>query len=74
MRNLCRLLVLAICWTAGTVAAQVCSCPPSSPEEGFNRAQYVFTGKVLRADQHVWLVEIERVWKGGEKLRRTPAV
>ena len=69
--NLPRLLVLAICWTWGIAAAQVCSCPPSSPEEGFDRAQYVFTGKVVNAEHHVWLVAVERVWKGHEKLRHT---
>jgi hypothetical protein len=51
----------------GTVAAQVCSCPPNSPDEGFDRAQYVFTGKVVSAQNHVWFVEVERVWKGQEK-------
>ena len=71
MKNLCRLLILSTCWTVGTVAAQVCSCPPNSPDEGFDRAQYVFTGKVVSAQNHVWFVAVERVWKGQEKLRRT---
>ena len=64
-------VMLAISCSWGTSAAQVCSCAPSSPEEGFDRAQYVFTGKVVNAEHHVWLVEVERVWKGQEKLRRT---
>ena len=71
MKNLLRSLVLAICWTWGTGAAQVCSCAPSTPEAGFDRAQYVFTGKIVRAEQHVWFVAVERVWKGHEKLHRT---
>ena len=71
MKKLLRLVVLATCWTCGMAAAQVCSCPPSSPDEGFDRAQYVFTGKIVNAEHHVWLVEIDRVWKGREKLRRT---
>jgi hypothetical protein len=25
----------------------------------------------VKAEQHVWLVEVERVWKGHEKLRHT---
>lgn len=70
MKNVWRLLVLATCWTAGTAVAQVCSCPPNSPEEGFDRAQYVFTGKVVSAESHVWFVEVDRVWKGHEKLGR----
>ena len=71
MKSLSRLLAVAICWTWGTADAQVCSCAPSSPEEGFDRAQYVFTGKVVKAEHHVWLVDVERVWKGHEKLHRT---
>ena len=71
MKHLLRLLALAICWTWGTGDAQACSCVPSSPEAGFDRAQYVFTGKVVKAEHHVWLVDVERVWKGHEKLRHT---
>ena len=71
MKNLSRFLVLAICWTWGTGAAQVCACAPSSPAEGFDRAQYVFTGEVVNAEHHVWLVEVDRVWKGRENLRHT---
>jgi len=44
---------------------------PSLPKPGFDRAQYVFTGKVISADHHAWLIEVERVWKGGERLART---
>jgi hypothetical protein len=71
MKSSLMVLVLTICWAWGIAAAQVCSCPPNSPEEGFKRAQYVFTGKVVSAEPHVWFVEVERVWKGHEKLRRT---
>ena len=71
MRDLGGLLVLATCcmWYAG--AARACSCDPISPEAGFDHAQYVFTGKVVQADAHQWLVEVERAWKGHEKLART---
>jgi hypothetical protein len=31
----------------------------------------VFAGKVVRADQHAWLIEVERAWKGGERLARS---
>jgi len=65
------LLVMAICWAWGAGAAQACSCAPMSPEAGFDHAQYVFTGKVVNAKQHVWLVEVERVWKAHQKLRHT---
>lgn len=71
MKNLAKLLVLAICliWQIGV--AHACSCEPISPEAGFDRAQYVFTGKVVKAEHHIWLIEVDRVWKGHEKLTRT---
>src|SRR4051794_22415130 len=71
MKNLLRLLVLVTCWLCGAGAAHACSCDPVTPEAGFDRAQYVFTGKVVQADQHEWLIEVESVWKGREKLGHT---
>jgi hypothetical protein len=56
-------------WEAG--AAHACSCDPIPPAAGFDRAQYVFTGRVAKAEAHAWLVEVERVWKGHQKLDRT---
>jgi hypothetical protein len=70
MKTLLAFLVLAISWMSAAGAAQACSCGPISPEAGFDRAQYVFTGKVIQAENHIWLVEVERVWKGQEKLER----
>ena len=60
MKKLAGLLVLAICWMDGAGAAHACSCDPVSPEAGFDRAQYVFTGKVVQAEQHIWLIEVEQ--------------
>ena len=71
MKNLLRLLVLVSYWLWGAGAAHACSCDPISPEAGFDRAQYVFTGNVVQADQHEWLIEIDSVWKGHEKLGHT---
>ena len=71
MKNFPVLLILASCWMWQAGAAHACSCEPSSPAAGFDRAQYVFTGQVVKADAHAWLVEVERVWKGHEKLART---
>ena len=71
MKNLARLLVLASFWMCAAGAAHACRCDPISPAAGFDRAQYVFSGKVVKADAHAWLVEVERVWKGSEKLART---
>jgi hypothetical protein len=55
----------------GAGSAYGCPCQRSSPSAGFDRAQYVFAGKVVEAGAHTWLVEVERVWKGGEKLGRS---
>ena len=54
----------------GAGGAHGCSCEQESPAAGFDRAQYVFTGKVVEAGTHTWLVEVDRVWKGQEKLGR----
>ena len=71
MKTLAKFLVLAICliWPIGVAPA--CSCKTETPEAGFDRAQYVFTGKVVKAEQHIWLIEVERVWKGHDRLTRT---
>lgn len=71
MKKLIRLLGLGICWILGAGTAQACSCDSISPSAGFDRAQYVFTGKIVSAERHIWLVAVERVWKGKEKLART---
>jgi hypothetical protein len=54
-----------------TAALGACACDALSTEAGYNRAQYVFTGKIVRAESHIWLVEVERAWKGHEELART---
>lgn len=59
------LVMLATAWTG---AAHACSCERISPAEGFDRAQYVFTGKVVEISGHTWTVDVDRVWKGAEKL------
>ena len=71
MNSLRALLLLPICWMWGAGAAYACACDPISPEAGFERAQYVFAGKVVQEDRHTWLIEVERAWKGREKLART---
>lgn len=63
MTKITRLLGLGICWILAA-AAQACSCDSVSLSAGFDRAQYVFTGKVVRAEHHIWLVAVDRVWKG----------
>jgi hypothetical protein len=71
-----RLLTGAVARLLGSVGlsvlaisvAHACACEPSSPAQGFERAQYVFTGKVVETIEHTWTVDVERVWKGSEKL------
>jgi hypothetical protein len=53
---------------SGTGAAHACACDSISPGQGFARAQYVFTGKVVETTGHTWTVDVDRVWKGAEKL------
>jgi hypothetical protein len=52
----------------GTGAAHACACESISPAQGFARAQFVFTGKVVDAAGHTWTVDVDRVWKGADKL------
>ena len=50
------------------VAVHACPCSQISLTEGFDRAEYVFSGKVVETTGHTWTVDVGRVWKGGEKL------
>ena len=68
IRTLAGLLVLTGAWIGSAGNAQACSCEKMSPAEGFERAQYVFTGRVVEAGTHTWVVEVDRVWKGRETL------
>jgi hypothetical protein len=52
-------------------AQAACSCEPMSPAAGFDRAQYVFIGRIVEAGAHTWAVAVGRVWKGKEKLAPT---
>jgi hypothetical protein len=67
MRPLVCFLLVASVWL-GVAPAHACSCERGAPSAGFDRAQYVFTGTVTEARAHTWVVEVERVWKGAEKL------
>jgi hypothetical protein len=67
IRSIVGLVVSAGVWIGG---AHACSCAQISPDEGFNRAQYVFTGKVAEINGHTWTVDVDRVWKGADKLAK----
>ncbi len=41
-----------------------CVCRAITPAQGFDRAQAVFTGKVIKAKKSEWTVAVDRVWKG----------
>jgi hypothetical protein len=71
MKTLVKLFALAICWIWPIGVAHACSCESISPEAGFDQAQYVFSGKVVKAEHHIWLIEVDRVWKGRDRLTRT---
>jgi hypothetical protein len=68
MKYLVIFLGLAGFWVGGAEGAQACSCEQISPAEGFDRAQFVFTGTVVEAGSHTWVVDVDRVWKGRERL------
>jgi hypothetical protein len=51
-------------WIFGAGPAHACSCEQISPAEGFDRAQYVFSGRIAETSGHTWVVDVNRVWKG----------
>jgi hypothetical protein len=67
-----RLKLLA--WLLGSLglssagAAHACTCASISPTQGFTRAEYVFSGTVVEEAGHTWTVDVDRVWKGADKL------
>ena len=52
IRGLFGFLALTSAWIGAAGSAQACSCEKISPAEGFERAQYVFTGKVVEGGTH----------------------
>lgn len=56
--------IAAILLAWGSEVASGCRCANISPQEGFDRAQYVFIGTVATAERHTWVVEPDRIWKG----------
>lgn len=55
-------------WMFGAGPVHACSCEQISPAEGFDRAQYVFTGTIAESSGHTWTVDVDRVWKGADRL------
>ena len=52
----------------GAGTARACPCDQISPVQGFARAGFVFTGKVVEQTGNTWTVDVDRVWKGADKL------
>jgi hypothetical protein len=68
-----RTIALAIAGAAslcllGTGPARACKCVDITPAQGFEQAEYVFTGTVAEATGHTWVVDVDRIWKGGDRL------
>jgi hypothetical protein len=55
-------------WIFEAGPAHACSCEQISPAEGFDRAQYVFSGRIAETSGHTWVVDVNRVWKGADRL------
>jgi len=49
---------------ASVTPGLACTCIFSAPAAGFDRAEAVFTGTVIKAGKSEWTVEVTRVWKG----------
>jgi hypothetical protein len=59
---------MAISVLAVGIAHAACTCEAISPAQGFERAEYVFAGKVTETAGNTWTVDVDRVWKGSEQL------
>jgi hypothetical protein len=55
-------------WMFKARPVHACSCEQISPAEGFDRAKYVFTGTVAETSGHTWIVDVNRAWKGADRL------
>jgi hypothetical protein len=63
VRTIARITVFAAVFvTGGQVLC--CVCGAVTPSDGFDRAQAVFTGTVIKASKSTWTVSVQRVWKG----------
>ncbi|SRR6266542_1304118 len=63
MRTFIRIIILScVVFAARQVFA--CSCGAITPSAGFDRAQAVFTGAVVKASKSKWTISVQRVWKG----------
>jgi hypothetical protein len=45
-----------------------CPTVSSSPADDAGYSGYVFAGKVVEIIAHTWTVDVDRVWKGADKL------
>lgn len=64
MRKLIFLTIIAACLLFNATLSLARVCIFSLPSQGFDRAQAVFTGKVIKAKKSEWTVAVDRVWKG----------
>ena len=64
MRKAALLIVITAFVLVAANKALACSCSISLPSQGFDRAQAVFTGKVIKAKKSEWTIVVDRVWKG----------
>jgi hypothetical protein len=71
LKKLDRLIVLrSVGWCARALHAHVHAIP-SLPKPASTAPNMCSPARSSSADHHAWLIEVERVWKGHEKLART---
>jgi hypothetical protein len=51
--------------------SSACLCGAITAAQGFDQAQAVFSGKVIKAKKSTWTVVVDRVWKGEVEERIT---
>lgn len=71
MMKAVRFLLMTTLFVMCGEAALGCSCLYVPPSQGFDEAQAVFTGRVIKAKKSKWTIAVDRVWKGDVQERIT---
>jgi hypothetical protein len=64
MRKVPLLLIAFGILVFSATETSACMCGAITPAQGFDQAQAVFTGKVIKVKKSEWTILVDRVWKG----------
>jgi len=64
MKKITVLVIFIVVFLLSANNALACVCEFALPAQDYDRAQVVFTGKVIKAKKSAWTIIVDRVWKG----------